>query len=87
MFAMNLNVFNTIEISDRDNSGPYTIFIMIFERCIDIRGRLTNFKVTFFVLAAFASIGLCTTATDNLYRLYIHLFLTKSGAECMSHAY
>ena len=60
MFATNLNVFNAIEISDRDNSGPYTIFLMFFECYIDIRGCITNFKVAFFVLAY---IFVCTAGT------------------------
>ena len=53
MLTMNLNISNAIKISDRDNSGPYTIFIMFLERYIDIRGRITNFKVAFFVFAYF----------------------------------
>ena len=60
MLTINLNIFNAIKISDRDNSGPYTIFIMFFERYIDIRGRFTNFKVAFFVLAY---IFVCTAGT------------------------
>ena len=76
MFAMNLNAFNTIEVSDRDNSGPYTIFIMIFERYIDIRGRFTNFKVTFFVLAY---IFVCTAGTCGFVIRHFFSFQKQIG--------
>lgn len=54
MFAMNLNVFNTINISDRNISDPCIIFIMFTECYIDVTDRLANFKAPFFVLTYFA---------------------------------